>query len=241
MTLVLHALAPSHPCMTVARALELKGLAFERIDLPPGAHVEEMGKLYGEGNTTVPGLTIDGEPVHGSRAILARLDALAPEPSLFPAERAEAVREAERWGDDQLQDLGRSLTWGALHFRPEALATVAGGEQLDPVGTDFAIRYVRAAWKYHGITAVRLAEDLAGLPAKLDHVDALIADRVIGTDEATAADLQIGATIRVLLILDDLQPLLRGRPLERMARRWFPDYPGRIPAAAFPAGWVPAP
>ena len=241
MTLVLHALAPSHPCMTVARALELKGLAFERIDLPPGAHVEEMGKLYGEGNTTVPGLTIDGEPVHGSRAILARLDALAPEPSLFPAERAEAVREAERWGDDQLQDLGRSLTWGALHFRPEALATVAGGEPLDPAGTDFAIRYVRAAWKYHGITAVRLAEDLAGLAAKLDHVDALIADGVIGTDEATAADLQIGATIRVLLILDDLQPLLRGRPLERMARRWFPDYPGRIPAAAFPAGWVPAP
>ena len=27
---------------------------------------------------------------------------------------------------------------------------------------------------------------------------------------------------------------------ERIARRWFPDYPGRVPPGAFPAGWVPA-
>jgi hypothetical protein len=31
------------------------------------------------------------------------------------------VREAERWVDEELQDLGRRLPWGALHFRPEAL------------------------------------------------------------------------------------------------------------------------
>ena len=63
---------------------------------------------------------------------------------------------------------------------------------------------------------------------------------MIGGDEPTAADLQIGATLRVLLTVGDLRPLLEGRPAEALARRWFPDYPGDIPAGAFPAGWVPA-
>jgi len=35
--LVLHALRPSHPCMTAEAALKLKGLPYERIDLTPGA------------------------------------------------------------------------------------------------------------------------------------------------------------------------------------------------------------
>ena len=95
-------------------------------------------------------------------------------------------------------------------------------------------------WKYHKITAERLSDDLAGLPAKLDRVDALAAEGVIGGDEPTAADLQIGATLRVLLCLGDVRPLIEGRPGEEIARRWFPDYPGEIPAGAFPAGWVPA-
>jgi glutathione S-transferase len=235
----LHALAPSHPCMTAEAALQLKGLSYERQDLQPGAHVEEMAKLYGEGNTTVPGLMVDDEPVHGSRPILARLEEIAPEPALFPDGTADAVREAERWGDEELQDLGRRLPWGAMHFRPEAMGTFGGAGPLDPAGTDFAMRYVHQSWKYHGITAVRLAEDLAGLPAKLDHVDALAADGVLGGDDPTAADLQIGATLRVLLCLGDLKPLIEGRPGGEIAHRWFPDYTGEIPAGAFPAGWVP--
>jgi glutathione S-transferase len=238
--IVLHALPPSHPCMTAETALKLKGLAYERIDFTPGEHVAKMAELYGEGNTTVPGVLIDGEPVHGSRRILARLERLAPEPPLYPADKADAVREAERWGDEELQDLGRRLPWGALHFRPEALGTFGGAGPLDPAGTDFAIRMGRATWKYHGITAQRLADDLKGLPAKLDHVDELVDVGTIGGEAPNAADLQIGATIRVLLTVGDLEPLLTGRPAEELARRWFADYPGEIPAGAYPAGWVPS-
>ena len=94
----------------------------------------------------------------------------SPEPVLFPSEE---VREAERWGDEQLQDLGRRLPWGALHFRPELLAAIGGGEPLDGPGTDYAIRYIHSAWGYHRITAERLADDLAGLPEKLDHIQSL--------------------------------------------------------------------
>ena len=238
--IVLHALPPSHPCMTAEAALKLKRIAYERIDFTPGEHVAKMAELYGEGNTTVPGVLIDGEPVHGSRRILARLEQLAPEPPLYPGENADAVREAERWGDEELQDLGRRLPWGALHFRPESLGTFGGAGPLDPAGTDFAIRMGRASWKYHGITAQRLADDLAGLPAKLDHVDELAEQGTIGGEQPNAADLQIGATIRVLLTVGDLGPLLADRPASDLARRWFPDYPGEIPAGAYPAGWVPS-
>jgi glutathione S-transferase len=239
-TLTLHVLPPSHPCHTVETALRLKGLEFEKVSLTPGPHSEEMERVYGEGRRTVPGLLVDDEPVHGSVAILERLEQLAPEPPLYPSGIADAVREAERWGDAELQDLGRRLPWGALHFRPEAMGTFAGGPPLDPAGTDFAMKYVHASWKYHGITAQRLADDLAGLPAKIDHVDALAADGVIGGDAPTAADLQIGATLRVLLCVGDVRPLIEGRPGEQIARRWFPDYAGDVPAGAFPQGWVPA-
>ena len=238
MDLTLHVLPPSHPCMTVEAALRLKGLEYERVALTPGEHPPEMERIYGEGHATVPGLLIDGEPVHGSRAILDRLEGLAADPSLYPEAIADDVREAERWGDEELQDLGRRLPWGALHFRPEAMGTFGGADPLDAPGTDFAIRYVRASWKYHGITAERLAEDLAGLPAKLDHVEALAGRGIIGGDAPTAADLQIGATLRVLLTVGDLRPLIEGRAGERVARAWFPDYAGDVPAGAFPAGWV---
>src|SRR3954471_21900893 len=170
--ITLHVLPPSHPCHAAIRALELKGLEFERVDLVFGTHAEEMTRIYG--SRTVPGMLLDGEPVHGSRAILARLEQLVPDPPLYPADRADEVRAAEQWGDDELQDLGRRMPWGALHFRPEAAGLLAGGGALDPAGTDFAIRMVRAAWKYHHITAQRLYDDLEGLPAKLDHLDALV-------------------------------------------------------------------
>jgi glutathione S-transferase len=223
--------------MTATAALRLKGLEYERIEFAPGPHVEQMRAIYGEERHTVPGMLVDGEQVHGSRAILARLEELAPEPVLYPS---DAVREAERWGDEELQDLGRRLPWGALHFRPEAMGTFGGVGPLDGAGTDFAIRLVRGTWKYHGISAARLQEDLAGLPEKLAHVEALAADGVIGGSQPNAADLQIGATLRVLLTLGDLRPLLTGSAGERIALERFPEYNGEVPAGAFPAGWTPA-
>ncbi|MEO6496707.1 MAG: glutathione S-transferase N-terminal domain-containing protein [Solirubrobacteraceae bacterium] len=238
-TITLHALPPSHPCLTAEAALKLKDVDYERVDFQPGTHVEEMRKIYGEGFTTVPGAVFDGEPVHGSRAILARLEEIAPSPSLYPDPIADAVREAERWGDDEFQDLGRRLPFGAMHFRPEALGTFGGASPLDPAGTDFAIAYVRGSWKYHKITAARLAEDLAGLPAKIDHIEGLANDGIIDGAEPTAADLQIAATCRVLLCVGDLRPLLEGRAAERIGQRFFPEYSGDVPAGAYPAGWIP--
>jgi glutathione S-transferase len=238
--ITLHVLPPSPPCRTVEAALQLKGLPYERVDLVAGPHVEQMAAIYGPERTTVPGILVDGEPVHGSVAILERLEELQPEPALYPAPIAEAVHEAERWGDaGGLQDLARRLPWGALHFRPESLGSFGGAGQLDAAGTDYAIKVVRATWKYHGLTAQILFDGLQSLPEMLDRIDALAADGTIGTPHVTAADLQIGSSLRVLLVVEDLHPLIVGRPGEEIARRLFPDYPGLVPAGALPAGWVP--
>lgn len=235
----LHALPPSHPCMTVAAALRIKGIEYEWKNLEIGRHGEQIEELYGPGRTTVPGLTVGTERIHGSVAILNRIEELEPEPPLYPEPIAGAVRDAELWGDGELQDLGRRLPWGAMHFRPEALGTYGGGDELDPAGTDYAIKLIRATWKYHRITATGLAADLAALPGLIARIEQFAADGLLDGEEPTAADLQIGATIRVLLTVGDLESALAGSAAERTARRYFADYPGRIPAGAFPAGWPP--
>ncbi len=234
----LHVLPPSHPCMTARAALDLKGLEYEVVTLDMGKHGDQVEELYGEGRRTVPGMLVGGEPVHGSTAILERLDQLVPDNPLYPDGIGDGVREAELWADGHLQDLGRRLPWGALYFRPEAMGTFGGGGPLDPAGTDFAMKFIRATWKYHGITSVKLAEDLATVPAMVERIEAFAADGLIDGDQPTAADLQIGSTIRVLLTVGDLHPAFEGSAAERIARRYFPDYDGLVPAGAFPAGWL---
>jgi glutathione S-transferase len=238
-SLVLHVLPPSHPCATVEAALRLKGLEYEKVEFGAGKHIEPMTELYG--SYTVPGLLVGDEPVHGSNPIMERLEQLAPgAPSLYPADRAEAVREAAAWGDENLQDLGRRLPWGSLYFRPEALGTFApGGAPLDPAGTDYAIRFVRGTLKYHKMTMVMVAQDLQNLPGFLDQVDAYVSDGVLAGETPNAADFQIGATLSVLLTVGDVRPLIEARPAVQVARKWFEDRPGLVPEGAFPAGWVP--
>jgi glutathione S-transferase len=230
--LVLHRYAMSHPCQAVQAALKFKGLEYQRDDVVPGTRLDELQGYYGEGNTTLPGMLIDDEPVHTSVAIMRRLEELEPDPPLYPADRADAVREAEEWGDGEL---GRRLNWGVLRFRPQALGLLGGGAELDPAGIDAALDYTRRAWRYHRISTVRLADDIAGLPALLDHADGLVAAGVIGGDEPSAADFQIGATIRVLTQVGDLEPLMRGRPVLGVAGRWFRPPRGVVPAGSFPA------
>src|ERR1700685_4450015 len=114
-TLTLHALPPSHPCMTVVGALDYKGLAYERIDFSPGEHVEKMQAIYGEGNSTVPGMLIDGEPVHGSRGAPAVGCAALPPRGDGHVRRARPARRTRHRLRDQVrarllalpQDLGR--------------------------------------------------------------------------------------------------------------------------------------
>ncbi len=234
----LHALPPSHPCKTVGAALDYKGIEYEWINLDFGKHNEQIAELYGEENTRVPGLTIGEERIHGSTNILKRLEELVPENPLYPEGIADEVREAELWGDGDLQDFGRRIPWGALYFRPEKLGRINGVDELDPAGTDFAMKFTRSTWKYHKISSVQIAEDLDRLPGLIDEIDEMAGKGLLGGENPTAADLQIGASIWVIATISDVRPVLAGSTAESVAERYFGEIPELVPAGAFPASWI---
>ena len=106
----LYVLPGSHPCAAVEVALQLKAIAYKRVDLLPTGEMLFGPLLYG--GRTVPGMRIDGERLVGSRPIMRRLDELAPEPPLLPAPGDPAyarVLEAERWGDEVFQSVPRRV------------------------------------------------------------------------------------------------------------------------------------
>jgi glutathione S-transferase len=82
--------------------------------------------------------------------------------------------------------------------------------------------------------------DIAALPSQLDRIDAWIAEGLLGGEQPNAADLQIGSTIRLLLTIADVRPLIAGRPAARLTR-YFPPMAGEVPAGVLPAEWLPAP
>jgi glutathione S-transferase len=238
--LVLHSVPFSHPVLAVSTALDRLGHEYETVELASGKHGDEIEGIYGEGRRTVPGLLVDGEPVHGTAAIFARLDDLHPDAGLYPEAATEAIREAEAGVAEDLQMSARVLVFGALHFRPESMGTFAGVGQLDPPGVDFAIKTMRATWRYLEITAERVHATLQELPAQLDAVDALIDADAAAGEAPTAADFQLGSSIRLLAQVGDVRPLVEERPAATLATAWFDRGSGDVPAGALPPGWTPA-
>ena len=57
---------------------------------------------------------------------------------------------------------------------------------------------------------------------------------MLGGEQPNAADLQIAPTIRLLYALDDVRPLIAGRPAEAFTFRLLDR-----PAATVPAGALP--
>ena len=233
----------SHPCATAERALQIKGLPYRTIELPPLLHVPVQRALFGR--RTVPGLQLDGERISGSREIVRRLEELQPQPALFPPEpeRRAAVEEAERWGDEVLQDLGRRLLWPAMKRSPDAAPSYSAGAKLklpDAVTRASIPLIARGEIALNRASEEAVRADLQALPGYLDRIDAWIAEGVLGGDQPNAADLQIAPTLRLLVTLDDLPPLIESRPAGQLALRLFPDLPGSIPAGSLPAQWLPA-
>jgi hypothetical protein len=88
-----------------------------------------------------------------------------------------------------------------------------------------------------GATAERVRQDLAELPAKLDHVDELLAGGTISLEQPNAATFQIGTSIRALSLFPQLEPLLAARPCGELAHALLPEFP-QAPAE-LPSEWLP--
>lgn len=242
--LTLYVIPGSHPCATVETALALKGIPYRRVDFLPVTHRVAGRLAYGA--ATVPGVKLeDGSKLHGSRAILRRLDELVPEPRLCPVgERAADVLRAEAWGDDVLQPLARRLAWAVFTRRPAAMESYSQDARL-PVPAALARPALplvaRASAKLNGASDATTRADLAALPSHLDRVDGWVADGTLGGGQPNAADLQIGSSLALLRTFGDLAPLVAGRPCEPLADRITHGAPtGSAPAGLLPAEWLPA-
>ena len=244
MTAVLYAIPASHPCAAIERALQLKGIPYRRVELIPVAHKLPQRIRFGAGS--VPGVEFaDGARSVGSRPIVRELERRVAQPSLLPADgdaRAR-VERAEEWGDQVLQALVRRILWAALRRAPGAIQTYTEGAKLpvpEPVARLSAPLIARMERRVNGAGDPTVRADLLSLPFHLDRIDRWIADRTLGGADANAADLQIGASLALLLTVADARPLVERRLAVGLARRWFPSYPGATPAGTLPAGWVPA-
>jgi glutathione S-transferase len=231
----------SHPCATVERALELKGVPFSKVELPAASQPLVMKLMFG--GRTVPGIRFeDGEKVHGSTQILRALDRRVPEPVLFTS---PAVEEAERWGEAVLQPIPRRLLWPAFAAHKRAMYGFQEGQRSPklplPVVLAAAPVILGIERRLNNVSDAGTRAALQELPGLLDHVDQLIADGVIDGEQPNAADLQIAPSLRLLNALEDLRPLLAGRPAERFMHRWFAPLSASVPAGALPAAWIPAP
>ena len=235
----------SHPCATVARALELKGIPYKVVEWPPPMHAPLQRMRFG--NRTVPSMVFDdGEKLQGSRALLRRIEEMVPEPPLWPADadaRAK-VEAAEQWGDEVFQPIGRRLLWPAMKRRPSAMKSYTKDSKLPLPGfmvTASAPLISRIEIRMNDAGDDNARADLAAMPDHLDKIDGWIAEGVMGGEQPNAADLQIATTLRLLMTLGDLRPLIESRPAGQLALRLFPQGAGETPAGTLPADWLPAP
>jgi glutathione S-transferase len=240
--LKLYVLPGSHPCAAVEVALRRKGLPFHQVNLLPMVQVGLGPLLYG--GSTVPGMRLDGERLVGSRTIMRRLDALAPDPPLLPADPGERERvlEAERWGDEVFQSVPRRILDAGFLRDPAAMESYAGDTKLPlpraVMRPALPLTAKLMARRNHAEDDLVRA-DLAVLSSHLEKIDAWIAEGLLGGEEPNAADLQIGSTIRLLETLGDVRPLIEGHPAAALTR-YFPPMVGDIPAGTLPAEWLPA-
>jgi glutathione S-transferase len=228
----------SHPCATVEKAFELKGLALKRIEIPASMQPAVMTPLFGD--RTVPGVRFDdGEKVQGSRAILRALEARVANPPLYDGPAgAAAIEEAERWGDEAFQSIPRRLLWAAFGVHPSAMYGFQDGQRSPklplPVIRVAAKLVLPIERRLNDVDDAGVRADLAALPALLDQIDAFIADGVLDGEQPNAADLQIAPSLRLLYALEDVRPLIAGRPAEAFAFRWFAPLTASVPSGALP-------
>jgi glutathione S-transferase len=240
MGIKLYGTPPSPPSHGARLMLERKGLDHKVVWLLPGMWAALL-RTRGFRGGTVPAMKIDGRRVQGSVLISRALEQAKPEPPLFPSDPAQrvAVEEAERWGDQVLQDVPRRIVrWLSVH-RPETKVMIA---------KDVGIPFPRfAAWintpaARHLANKVdadgQIQRAIAQVPEVLDHVDELIADGVIGGEQPNAADFQIASSVRALLNVKDLDPVTVGRPASELALRHLPKFGTDFPSGLLPAEWL---
>ena len=224
----------SHPSLAAELMLRHKGIPYTRYDLPNMSHRAILPLLRYRA-MTVPVMKLAGRRVTTTRRIARALDAVQPTPPLVAG---AAMERAEAWADDRLQDTVRRLSrWAAIKDR-EAMGSFLAGARPPVTALTPLLPLLRPVIAVQMRVPDASAEACAqALPAALDRVDALLAEGVIGGEQANAADFQVAACVRLAMCLDQLRERIAARPAGAHALRVCPDYPGRI-RAVVPEEWL---
>lgn len=239
----LYVIPASHPSIAVQLMLDHKGIAYKRTDLLPVISKGAL-RVLGFPGVTVPALKIDGSKIQGSRQITRELERLRPEPALFPADpdQRQAVEEAERFGDEELQHPIRQILWWSIKRDKAPLRSYSEGAKLGlPIGLAMktAAPIVALSARFNEASDENARAAIAALPGLLDRVDAWIGAGTLNGPELNAADFQIAPSIGLAMTLDDLRPAIGNRPAGALAKRVVPDYPGHTPPI-LPPEWLAA-
>jgi len=203
--------------------------------LAPGIHPALL-RFAGFEGATVPALDLGERKVQGSRSISRALETVKPEPRLFPAdpEQRYAVEEAERWGEDELQETVRRIfRWAAAYQQPVRrwLAELAGVPAPGLIGALNA-PLARCFARRSGADERRVRDAIAQLSSMLDHADGLIASGVVGSPHPNAADFQIGSSVRVVTAFPGLRPMVRAQTRGRAGAATLSSLSGAHPRHA---------
>ena len=231
----------SHAATTGELLFQQKGIAYKRTDLLPVVSWVVLKALRFPG-VTVPAAKIDGKRVQGTREIARALEARQPEPPLYPedAERRRAVEEAERFGDEVLQQRVREIfLWSARKDHSGLVGYLEGSKIGMPhrLAAMTAGPFIALDARSRGATDENVRAAIAALPELLQRVDDWIAEGVLGGEQLNAADLQIAPSLRLAMSLDDLRPAFEGRPAGLLATRVVKHFPGRTPPV-LPPEWL---
>ena len=231
----------SHAATTGQLLLAHKGITYKRTDLLPVVSWVVLKALRFP-EVTVPAAMLDGERVQGTRALARELERRKPQPPLFPgdAERRRAVEEAERFGDEELQQRIREIfLWSARKDRSGLLGYLDGAKIGMPhrVAARTAGPFIAIDARARGATDDNVRRAIAAFPAMLQRIDDWIEEGVLGGEPPNVADLQIAPSLRLAMSLDDLRPAIEGRPAGHLATQIVPHFPGRTPAV-LPPEWL---
>ena len=167
----------SHPCVSAELMLRHKGIEYSRMDLPNITHRVILPLMRYRG-TTVPVMKLDGHRISGTMKIARALEALKPDPPMFPASEGD-----EAWADSVLQDGIRQLARWAIGKDKDATAPASSPARR----CRCAACSMRAMPVVRPVTAFQMRRpdetgraSLEALPGQLDRVDALLEEGVIG-------------------------------------------------------------
>jgi glutathione S-transferase len=238
----LYVIPGSHPSIAAEMMFRRKGVPFKRRDLITAAHIPILKALRFPGRT-VPAVNADGRKIQGTRDIARWLDEIKADPPLLPAdpEQRRLVEDAERWADQELQPVPRRLSWFAFGVDRSTIKEFLAGYKLGiptSLAAATAAPIIWAEKRINKSTPAAVEADLHRLPVLLGEVDRLLADGVIGGTEPNVADYQVATSVRLLMLFDQLRPLIESRPAGQHALELVPHMQGHVPAA-LPAAWLP--